>query len=201
MYNRHASSSGACHAVLWIDCEHGVALVDRQLTLHHAWLYTRSFRTSACGQAACEERLIPAPVDGLPTESDSLAQRRIGLCRTFSKGMEDSRCGHRVRECVQSAVCGQTENWGSRSWTSSVHSQRSTVAHKLFFKTSACGQAATEERLCQRLWTGSLRRATPSRRAARGHLTHVHGATCRRTTRARAKGSGPRARDSQGAEL
>ena len=43
--------------------------------------------------------------------------------------------------------CGQTVNWGSRSWTSSVHSQRSTVAHKLFLKTSACGQAASEERL------------------------------------------------------
>ena len=70
-------------------------------------------------------------------------------------------------------------NLKSRSWTSSVHSQRSTVAHKLFFKTSTCGQAASEERLCQRLWTGSLRRATPSRRAARGHLTHVRGATCR----------------------
>ena len=37
--------------------EHGVALVDRQPTLHHAWLYTRSFRTSACGQAANGERL------------------------------------------------------------------------------------------------------------------------------------------------
>ena len=45
---------------------------------------------------------------------------------------------------MQSAVCGQTENWESRSWTSSPHSQRSTVAHKLFFKY-------------QRLWTGCSR--------------------------------------------
>ena len=36
----------------------------------------RSFQTSACGQAASEERLQPAPVDRQPTESDSLAQGR-----------------------------------------------------------------------------------------------------------------------------
>ena len=52
------------------------------------WVTPASFSrpTSACGQAACEERLIPAPVDGLPTESDSLAQGRIGLCRPFERG-------------------------------------------------------------------------------------------------------------------
>ena len=43
MYNRHASICGARHAVLWTDCEHGVAPVDGQPTLHHARLYTRSF--------------------------------------------------------------------------------------------------------------------------------------------------------------
>ena len=80
------------------------------------------------------------------------------------------------RECAIEQCCGQTVNWESRSWTSSVHSQRSTVAHKLFFKTSACGLLARRGSN-QRLWTGSLRRATPSLRAARGHLTHVRGAT------------------------
>ena len=38
------------------------------------------------------------------------------------------------RVCANEQCCGQTANWESRSWTSSVHSQRSTVAHKLFFK-------------------------------------------------------------------
>ena len=76
----------------------------------------------------------------------ALARSR-SLCRSFQKEKEDSRCGHPGRECVQSAVCGQTENGESRSWTSSLHSQHSTVAQKIFFKSSACGQAAREERL------------------------------------------------------
>ena len=40
-------------------------------------------RTSACRQAASEGRLSPEPVDKQLTESDSLAQRRTGLCRPF----------------------------------------------------------------------------------------------------------------------
>ena len=91
------------------------------------------------------------------------------------------------RVCANEPCCGQTPNWESRSWTSSVHSQRSTVAHKLFFKPALVDRQLARRGSNQRLWTGSLRRATPSRRAARGHLTHVRGATCKRTTRARAK--------------
>ena len=58
----------------------------------------------------------------------------LGWVTFFKTRGEDSRCGHRVRERVCNwQYCGQTENWESRSWTSSVHSQRSTAAHKLFF--------------------------------------------------------------------
>ena len=122
--------------------EHGVALVDRQPTLHHAWLYTHSFRTSACGQAACEERLIPAPVDRLQTESDFLAQGRIGLCRPFSKGLEDSRCGHRVRECVQSAVL----------WTDCELGVALVDEQRTLPTFHSCTQTLFQN---QRLWTGS----------------------------------------------
>ena len=46
-------------AVLWTDCERSVALVDEQHTLPHVLQVAHKlfFKTSACGQAASEERL------------------------------------------------------------------------------------------------------------------------------------------------
>ena len=48
------------------------------------------------------------------------------------------------RVCAAAQCCGQTASWESRSWTSSVHSQRSTVAHKLFFKPAPVDRQLTE---------------------------------------------------------
>ena len=51
------------------------------------------------------------------------------------------------------------------------------VAHKLFFKPAPVDRQLARRGSNQRLWTGSLRMSDSSLRAARGHLTHVHGAT------------------------
>ena len=96
----------------------------------------------------------------------------------ITKGMEDSRCGHRVRECVQPRSAVDRLRAGSRARGRAAYTPNVPRLHTHSFSkpapvdrqlarrdsASACGQ-------------GSLRRATPSRRAARGHLTHVHGAT------------------------
>ena len=118
---------------------------------------TRGERESSADALSCRSQcclfLVPGPVLALlsPGQVSTILSPHVrvrctlvalhgsrSLSRSFQRGWK-SLCD---RQC-----CGQTVNWESRSWTSSVHSQRSTVAHKLFFKTSACGQAAGEERL------------------------------------------------------
>ena len=70
-------------------------------------------------------------------------------------------CGHPVREYVQSAVCGQTENWESRSWTSSIHSQRSTVVHTLFFKEAPVDRLLARRGSNQRWWPAAYGERLP----------------------------------------
>ena len=62
-------------AVLWTDCERGVALVDRLQHSHTLFrLHTSSFSSGHLWTGAREERPIPALVDRLQREGDSLAQ-------------------------------------------------------------------------------------------------------------------------------
>ena len=117
---------------------------------------------------------------GLPTESDSLAQGRIGLCRPFSKGLEDSpmwTSGKRV--CAIRAVLWTDCRTGSRARGRAAYTPNVPRLHtNSFSKPAPVDRQLARRGSNQRLWTGgSFRRATHSLRDARGHLTHVRGAT------------------------
>ena len=124
--------------------------------------------------------------------------------QVFSKGMEVSpmwTSGKRV--CAASQCCGQTASWESRSWTSSPHSHTLFRLHtNSFFEQAPVDRLLARRGSNQRRWnwqpmeSDSLaqgRTQTPDTRPAVRLGKH--------TTRARAKGSGPRASwNSQGAE-
>ena len=93
-------------AVLWTDCERRVALVDVQHTLPHVLQVAHKLSCSwSCAGPLVARTSVDNPLStcAFTPYNSQLAQLLHGsrsISRSFSKGMEDSRCGHRLRECV-----------------------------------------------------------------------------------------------------